>query len=301
MPSSHITPNKHGRDPVSVGRARLRSAFRHWPHRCYARGMAETSIRVGIGGWTYEPWRGTFYPDGWPQKRELDYAASKLTAIEINGTYYSSFKPASFAAWAAAVPDDFVFAVKASRFCTNRKVLAEAGDSVARFVGQGIVELGAKLGPILWQFMATKKFDAEDFGAFLELLPPSHAGVPLRHAVQVRHASFAVPEFVEMARAAGVAIVFADSADYPALADISGNFAYARLENGVADEPLGYSSSVVDDWAATARSWAAGQSPAPAPLIADPAPTVPRDVFVFFINGAKQRAPHGAMALIDRL
>ncbi|MFA5970571.1 MAG: DUF72 domain-containing protein [Sphingomonas sp.] len=263
--------------------------------------MTKTSIRVGIGGWTYEPWRGTFYPDRWPHKRELDYAASKLTAIEINGTYYSSFKPASFAAWAAAVPDDFVFAVKASRFCTNRKVLAEAGDSVARFVGQGIVELGAKLGPILWQFMATKKFDAEDFGAFLELLPPSHAGVPLRHAVQVRHASFAVPEFVEMARAAGVAIVFADSADYPALADISGNFAYARLENGVVDEPLGYSSSVVDDWAATARSWAAGQSPAPAPLIADPAPTVPRDVFVFFINGAKQRAPHGAMALIDRL
>jgi len=263
--------------------------------------MAETSIRVGIGGWTYEPWRGTFYPDKWPQKRELDYAASKLTAIEINGTYYSSFKPASFAAWAAAVPDDFVFAVKASRFCTNRKVLADAGESVARFVGQGIVELGAKLGPILWQFMATKKFDAEDFGAFLKLLPASHAGVPLRHAVQVRHASFAVPEFVEMARAAGVAIVFADSADYPALADISGNFAYARLENGVADEPLGYSSSAIDDWAATARGWAAGQSPAPVPLIADPAPAVPRDVFVFFINGAKERAPHGAMALIDRL
>lgn len=263
--------------------------------------MAETLIRVGIGGWTYEPWRGTFYPDKWPQKRELDYAASKLTAIEINGTYYSSFKPASFAAWAAAVPDDFVFAVKASRFCTNRKVLADAGESVARFVGQGIVELGAKLGPILWQFMATKKFDAEDFGAFLKLLPASHAGVPLRHAVQVRHASFAVPEFVAMARAAGVAIVFADSADYPALADISGNFAYARLENGVADEPLGYSSSAIDDWAATARGWAAGQSPAPVPLIADPAPAVPRDVFVFFINGAKERAPHGAMALIDRL
>lgn len=263
--------------------------------------MAETSIRAGIGGWTYEPWRGTFYPDKWPQKRELDYAASKLTAIEINGTYYSSFKPASFAAWAAAVPDDFVFAVKASRFCTNRKVLADAGESVARFVGQGIVELGAKLGPILWQFMATKKFDAEDFGAFLKLLPASHAGVPLRHAVQVRHASFAVPEFVAMARAAGVAIVFADSADYPALADISGNFAYARLENGVADEPLGYSSSAIDDWAATARGWAAGQSPAPVPLIADPAPAVPRDVFVFFINGAKERAPHGAMALIDRL
>ena len=148
----------------------------------------------------------------------------KLTAIEVNGTYYSGFKPATFAGWRDATPDGFVFALKASRYCTNRKVLAEAGESIARFVGQGIVELGDRLGPILWQFMATKKFDADDFAAFLALLPAERrTGVALRHAVQVRHESFAVPEFVAMCRAAGVAIVFADSADYPAIADVTGD------------------------------------------------------------------------------
>jgi len=182
-----------------------------------------------------------------------------------------------------------------------KQMLAEAGESVMRFVDQGIVELGPKLGPILWQFMATKKFDADDFAAFLALLPASHAGVRLRHAVQVRHDSFSVPEFVAMARAAGVAIVHADSADYPALADVSGDFVYARLENGVAEEPTGYAPDALDRWVAAAKAWRDGQSPAPAPLVADPAPAMPRDVFVFFINGAKERAPHGAMALIDRL
>lgn len=268
---------------------------------CYDRGMSDNLIRAGIGGWTFEPWRGSFYPDKWPHKRELEYAASRVTAIEINGTYYSSFKPASFAGWAAAVPDDFVFAVKASRFCTNRKVLAEAGESVQRFVAQGITELGAKLGPILWQFMATKKFDADDFGAFLKLLPATHDGVALRHVVQVRHESFAVPEFVALARAAGVGIVFADSADYPAIADVSGDVAYARLENGLAEEPAGYAPAALDGWVAAARDWAAGGSPAPVPLIAPLAPVRPRQVFVFFINGAKERAPHGAMAFLDRL
>jgi uncharacterized protein YecE (DUF72 family) len=263
--------------------------------------MQAGAIRIGIGGWTYPPWRGSFYPEAWPQKRELDYAATKLTAIEINGTYYSTFKPASFAAWAAAVPDGFVFAVKASRFCTNRKVLAEAGESIARFIGQGIVELGDRLGPILWQFMATKKFDPQDFGAFLKLLPGAHARVPLRHAVQVRHDSFRVPEFVAMARAAGVAIVYADSAEYPALADVSADFVYARLENGIANEPAAYAPAALDQWASTARQWREGGSPAPVPLITAPAAVRPRDVYVFFINGAKERAPAGAMALIERV
>jgi uncharacterized protein YecE (DUF72 family) len=259
------------------------------------------AIRVGIGGWTYEPWRGTFYPDKWPQKRELEFASRAVTAIEINGTYYSSFKPASFAGWAAAAPDDFVFAVKASRFCTNRKVLAEAGESVARFVGQGIVELGDKLGPILWQFMATKKFDADDFRAFLALLPDKHDGVPLRHAVQVRHDSFAVPEFVEMARTAGVAIVFADSPDYPAIADVSGSFVYARLEAAREDQATGYAPGELDRWATVARGWAGGESPEGLPYISAPAERCPRDVFVFAINGAKVRAPAAAQALIARL
>jgi len=261
----------------------------------------EGAIRVGIGGWTYAPWRGSFYPDGLAQKRELEFASRAVTAIEINGTYYSSFKPASFANWAAAAPDGFVFTVKASRFCTNRKVLAEAGESVERFVGQGIVELGDKLGPILWQFMATKKFDADDFRAFLSLLPARHAGVALRHAIQVRHESFAVPEFIAMARDAGVAIVFADSTDYPAIADVSGDFVYARLEAAREEEATGYSADELDRWAAAARAWAAGGSPAGLPCVTDPAPKQPRDVFVFAINGAKVRAPAAAQALIARL
>lgn len=264
--------------------------------------MSTGTIRVGIGGWTYEPWRGTFFPPKWPAKRELEYAAGKMTAIEVNGTYYSGFKPATFANWANAVPDGFVFTLKASRFCTNRKVLAEAGESVGRFVGQGIVELGDRLGPILWQFMATKKFDADDFGAFLKLLPAAHEGVALRHAVQVRHDSFADPAFIAMCRAAGVAIVYADSADYPAIADVTGDFTYARLENGVEEEPAGYTPAELDRWAMAAREWSAGGAPEGLPYVETAKPeTRARDAFVFFINGAKVRAPHGAMALIERV
>ena len=264
--------------------------------------MSNGMIRIGIGGWTYEPGRGTFFPPEWPVKRELEYAAGKMTAIEGNGTYYSGFKPATFANWAKAVPEDFVFTLKASRFCTNRKVLAEAGESVARFVGQGIVELGDRLGPILWQFMATKKFDAADFAAFLKLLPASHEGVKLRHAVQVRHESFADPAFVAMCRAAGVAIVYADSAEYPAIADVTGDFTYARLENGVEEEPAGYSAQALDRWADAARTWAAGGAPEGLPYVEPASPAKkPRDAFIFFINGAKVRAPHGAMALIERV
>ncbi|MHA0319400.1 DUF72 domain-containing protein [Sphingomonas melonis] len=260
------------------------------------------TIRIGIGGWTYEPWRGTFYPEKWPQKRELEYAASQMTAIEINGTYYSSFKPASFANWAAAAPDGFVFTLKASRYCTNRKVLADAGDSIERFVGQGITELGDKLGPILWQFMATKKFDADDMAAFLKLLPAKHDGIPLRHAIQVRHDSFADPAFIAMARGANVAIVYADSADYPAIADVTADFVYARLENAVEAEPAGYSNAALDRWAKAARDWQAGGCPEGLPYVTPDTPAkAQRDTFVFFINGAKVRAPHGAKALIERV
>lgn len=263
--------------------------------------MTASSIRVGIGGWTYEPWRGTFYPDKWPQKRELDYASRHVTAIEVNGTFYSSFKPATFAGWRATAPERFVFALKASRYCVTRKVLAEAGESIARFVGQGIVELGDMLGPILWQLPATRKFDADDISAFLKLLPASEAGVPLRHAIQVRHESFATPEFVGLCRAAGVAIVHGDSADYPALADVAGDFVYARLEDAREDEPAGYASAALDRWRDVARAWAEGESPDGLPYVAEPAPQQPRDTFIFMINGAKVRAPHAAMALIERL
>ncbi|TCP35522.1 DUF72 domain-containing protein [Sphingomonas sp. BK235] len=261
----------------------------------------EAAIRVGIGGWTYEPWRGTFYPERWPAKRELEYASRRVTAIEVNGTFYSSFKPATFAGWRATAPAGFVFALKASRYCVTRKVLAEAGESVARFVGQGITELGDALGPILWQMPATRRYDPDDMAAFLALLPARHDGVALRHAIQVRHESFADAGFVALCRGAGVAIVHGDSADYPALADISGDFVYARLEDAREDEPAGYPAAALDRWAAVARDWAAGRSPEGLPYVAAPAPVRPRDTFVFMINGAKVRAPHAAMALLDRL
>lgn len=247
--------------------------------------MSAGRIRVGIGGWTYEPWRGTFYPEKLAQARELEHAASRMGAIEINGTYYSSFKPESFRKWADAAPQDFVFTVKASRFCTNRKVLADAGESIGKFFNQGLAELRDKLGPILWQFMPTKKFDREDFGAFLKLLPDKVDGVPLRHALEVRHESFEDAAFVALARDAGAAIVFADKAGYPTIDEITADFAYARLQSAEEEIATGYSAAALDDWAKRAQGWAGDD----------------RDSFVFMINGAKVRAPAAAEALMARL
>jgi uncharacterized protein YecE (DUF72 family) len=259
-------------------------------------------IRCGVGGWTFEPWRGTFFPPGTPQAKELDYASRQLTAIEVNGTYYSSQKPATFAKWAAATPDGFVFTLKASRFCTNRKVLAEAGESIGKFVGQGIAELGDKLGPILWQFMPTKKFDADDFGAFLKLLPDKLEGRPLRHAVEVRHESFQTPEFVALARSANVAIVYAAHETYPAIADVTSDFVYARLQTAKEALEHGYTDAELDHWAAVAKSWAEGHQPRALPLLSSVEPAHgPRDVYVFMISGDKLRNPAAAMALIARL
>jgi uncharacterized protein YecE (DUF72 family) len=266
--------------------------------------MAGGTIRVGIGGWTYAPWRGAFYPPDLPHARELEYAAAHVSAIEINATGYRLQSRESFVKWRKAVPDGFVFTIKASRFCTNRKVLAEAGESIAKFVAQGFTELGDALGPILWQFAATKRFEPEDFAAFVALLPPAQDGVALRHAIEPRHESFRDPAFVAMARAAGVAIVFADSPDYPAIPDLSGDFVYARLQDQREEEPTGYAPPALDRWAETARGWAAGTSPSGLPYVVPPAnapPARPRDVFVFMINGAKLRAPAAAMALSERL
>ncbi len=262
--------------------------------------MTHGTIRIGVGGWTFDPWRESFYPPTVSKARELEYAASKLTAIEVNGTYYSGFKPETFAKWRDATPEDFVFTLKASRFCTNRKVLADAGEAVAKFVGQGIVELGHKLGPILWQFMATKKFDPADFGAFLKLLPARQDGVTLRHAVQVRHDSFQTPAFVAMCRDANVAIAFADSPEYPGIADVTGDFVYARLEAGADDNPHCYPDADLPRWADAARTWASGGQPGGLPYFGDAEPAkTPRDAFVFFIHGGKVRAPAGAMKLIE--
>ena len=262
----------------------------------------QAQIRVGIGGWTYEPWRGTFFPDKLPQTKELEYASRQLTTIEVNGTYYRTQQPKTFAKWVEETPDDFVFAVKALRFCTNRKVLAEAGESVGKFIDSGLTELGDKLGPILWQFMPTKKFDAEDFGAFLDLLPDEKDGHRLRHALEVRHDSFRTPEFVALARKRGAAIVFADSATYPTLADITADFVYARLEDAKEKVETGYTAAELDRWADVAKTWAEGGAPEGLDYV-DPAKPekTPRDAFVYMINGAKVRAPAAAKALLERL
>ena len=260
-------------------------------------------IRVGVGGWTFEPWRGVFYPDKLSHAKELGFASRAVTAIEINGTYYSTFKPASFAKWRDETADGFVFSVKASRFCTNRKVLGgeASAESVARFHAQGLEALGEKLGPILWQFMPTKRFDAEDFAAFLQLLPRELAGRPLRHALEVRHPSFAVPEFVDMARAAGAAVVFADGEDRPVIPDLTADFVYARLMNAREEVETGYDAPALDRWAEVTRDWAAGRPPQTPPLLTAPSAPGSRDVFVFMINGAKVRAPAAAQALLARL
>ncbi len=259
-------------------------------------------IRVGIGGWTFGPWRGAFFPDKLPHTRELEYASRQVTAIEVNGTYYRTQSPATFAKWAAETPDDFVFSIKALRYCTNRKVLGEAGESVGKFLGSGLAELGEKLGPVLWQFMPTKRFEPDDMAAFLQLLPEVVGGRKLRHALEVRHESFRDAAFVEMARKRNAAIVFADSAKYPSLADPTADFTYARLEDAKEAVQTGYTADELDRFAEMARTWARGAAPAGLDYVAaKPKAGGERDVFVFMINGAKVRAPAAAQALISRL
>jgi len=254
-------------------------------------------IRVGIGGWTFEPWRGTFFPKGLPQKQELCFASRELSTIEINGTFYRTQKPETFRHWHDETPDDFMFAVKAPMYTTNRGELAGAGDSIDRFFASGVFELKAKLGPILWQFMPTKKFDPEDFKAFLALLPREGGGRKLRNAVEVRHGSFATPAFVALARTFNTAIVFADSTKYPAIADVTGDFVYARLQRAAAEVTTGYTPAALKKWLASARTWEAGGAPQDLPLIGKEPTKKPRDVFIYMINGAKERAPAAAKAL----
>jgi uncharacterized protein YecE (DUF72 family) len=247
--------------------------------------MANGAIRVGIGGWSYEPWRETFYPRTVSKARELEHVGTHLTATEVNATFYRLQKPATFAKWRDTVPPHFRFALKGSNYCTNRKNLAEAEDSVAKFLAQGLVELGDKLGPINWQLARTKRFDPDEIAAFLALLPSKHEGVPLRHAIEARHESFVDPAFFALAEKAGVAVVVADSDDYPAFAQAAGPFVYARLQRCRSEEPNGYPEAELRAWADAARNWAADG----------------REVFTFFIAGAKERAPAAAQALIAAL
>jgi uncharacterized protein YecE (DUF72 family) len=260
------------------------------------------NIYIGVGGWTFAPWRGVFYPEKLTQAKELEYAASKLTSIEINGTYYGSQKPESFRKWAGGVPDGFVFSVKGPRFATNRRVLAEAGDSIKRFYDSGVLELGDRLGPVLWQFAPTKKFDEGDFGKFLELLPRELKGRALRHVVEVRHDSFRAPDFIALLRKFEIPVVFAEHGTYPAIADVTGDFVYARLQKGNDEIKTCYPPKQLDAWAKRLQVWASGGEPDDLPRV-DPgkAKKTARDVFAYVIHEGKVRAPSGAMELIERV
>ena len=241
-------------------------------------------IHIGIGGWNFPEWRGgVFYPDGLPQRRELEFASRSLTSIEINATYYGSQKPESFQKWHDETPEDFTFAVKASRFATNRRVLAEAGDSVSRFLTSGITRLGAKLGPINWQFAETKQFDPADFAAFLNLLPDEQDIIPLRHAIEARHDSFAAPEAADLCRARNVALIRSGDSKFPEIDAETADFAYLRIM-GTQDLPQVYPDADLTRWADEARTIAAG-----------------RDLYLYVISGSKHRNPAAAQALIARL
>jgi uncharacterized protein YecE (DUF72 family) len=244
-------------------------------------------IRIGVGGWTYEPWRDNFFPKGLPHQQELAYASRHLTAIEVNGTYYRTFRPAVFAAWRDETPDDFIFSLKATRFATNRRQLATAGESIQRFVASGITELGAKLGPVVWQFMPTKRFEPDDFEAFLALLPARADGLALRHVLDVRHESFDSPDYLALARRYGCTTVHTDAQQFPTIADDGNELAYIRLMRCAPECATGYPTALLDDWGRGAREWT-GRS-------------ARHEVFVYFINGAKERAPAAALELIRRI
>ena len=244
--------------------------------------MSDPHIRVGIGGWTYEPWRGSFYPNGLPQKRELEFAARAFGAIEINATFYGRQSPKSWENWAKAVPDGFQFSVKGSRYVVTRPKLADAGEGLGNFLGQGLTALGSKLGPILWMLAARRKFDGDDIAAFLKLLPSELDGVSLRHVIEPRHESFRDGTFFELCRDHDVAIVWGDDDEFPLLDSDTASFRYARLQRMNEKVPTGYDAKSLDRFARMIQGWA-------------------KDSYVFMINGAKVRAPAAALALQERL
>ncbi len=283
-------------------------------------------IRVGISGWTYVPWRGTFYPPGLPQRQELSYAARQLSSIEINGTFYGLQKPESFVRWHDETPDGFVFAVKGPRFLTHILRLKDAETPLANFLASGVLLLRSKLGPILWQFPPSMRFDADRFESFLALLPrdtrqaralasrhDAHVAGgsaldvdgdrPVRHAVEIRHESFRSPEFIEMLRRHGAALVFADTVRWPRLMDLTADFVYCRLHGPEELYVDGYDDAALDGWAARVAAWARGSEPADAQRILPPMETVAtgRDVFVYFDNDAKVRSPRDAASLAVRV
>jgi uncharacterized protein YecE (DUF72 family) len=247
--------------------------------------MSEAQIRIGIGGWTYPPWRGVFYPDKHPQTKELDFASRQLGVIEINATFYGRQKAKSWETWEKTVPDDFEFAIKGSRFCVMRSRLCEGAEGIGNFFAQGFAALGPKLGPILWQFAGRRKFDRDDIAGFIDLLPTELDGITLRHAIEPRHESFRDDKFFELCRARNIAVVFEDSDEYPLIEADTADFAYARLQRMSEGVPTGYDDAALDGFAKRARAWQKGG----------------RDAYIFMINGAKVRAPAAALALQERL
>ena len=263
----------------------------------------EGTIRAGMGGWIYKPWRGTFYPKGLRQADELAYATAHVTSVEINATHYRLQSPKSFKRWAETAPDGFVYALKGPRLVTQQKVLGETGQFIDRFVNSGLSELGDKLGPILWQFAPFKTFDADDFARFLDLLPDQLNGQRLHHVVEVRHKSFQDPAFLQLLRERGISPVYVDSEDYPSIPDVTGDVVYARLQRGSNAIETGYATEDLDAWSARAKTWAAGGVPEDLPAVDTQhhPEAKPRDVFVYFIHEGKVRAPAAARALIERL
>jgi uncharacterized protein YecE (DUF72 family) len=259
-------------------------------------------IRAGIGGWNFAPWRNNFYPAGLVQRRELEFASRQLRAIEINGTFYGAQKPATYAKWAAETPEGFVFSLKAPRYITEGKRLADTARGIDGFVFGGLAEFGNRLGPVLWQLPPTRPFDAGDLAAFLDLLPRELNGQPMRHVLEVRHRSFLDASYVELARSYRIPTVFTDSPQYPSLADLTGDFAYARLMRSESHIDTGYAPAELDTWATCARNWAEGHDLSELPHVAPPAGAQQaRDVFIYFISSAKERNPAAAMALQQRV
>lgn len=260
-------------------------------------------IRVGIGGWTYVPWRGLFYPQGLVQRRELEYASRQLSAIEINGTYYGAQKPATYARWRDETPDGFVFSAKAPKRITGARALSKSAGAIEDFIG-GIASLGDRLGPLVWQFEKGRRIDRNEFEGFVELLPTSFDGRRLRHVLDVRDPEFVDARFLQLARSRGLATVFTDSTEHPSFADVTSDFVYARLMRSQADIVSGYAPEDLARWGQRARTWARGEEPADLPRIEPQSASdvaKPREVFLFFISAAKERNPAAATALLAAL
>ncbi len=259
------------------------------------------AIRIGIGGWVYEPWRGRFYPKGWQQRRELEFASRHVTTIEINSTYYAAQKPETYARWRDAVPDDFIFSVKAPKRITQSRQLSSTGGQVGAFLDD-LMNLRDRLGPVIWQLDRNAQVDRDDFTAFLDHIPDTLDGRRLRHVLDVRDAAFVDADYVALARSRGMAIVHTDAPDLPQIADISADFVYARLMRSRAGIDTGYPDEELDSWAALARCWARGEDPADLPHVSPvAAPVQPREVFLYFISAAKERNPAAGMALLRKL